>query len=72
MCDKTHIDRESLVDIRTVQIDSSLPTIEKVRSFVEQVKNPYYFRVGEVAVRVAYSNTGGTMNDQFSNLLLML
>ena len=34
-----------LVDIRDVKIDRSLPMEERVRSYVEQVKDPYHFRV---------------------------
>ena len=42
------VDRETLVDIRDVKIDRSLPLEERVRSFVEQIKNPYCVRCGEV------------------------
>ena len=66
------VDRASLVDIRTVNIDRSLPTVEKVKSFVAQVNDPYCFCVGDVVVRVAYANTNNTLNDQFSNLLANL
>lgn len=65
-------DRESLVDIRDVQIDSSLPSEEKIRSYVEQIKNPYCFKVGSVVVRVSYTGSQATLNDQFSNMLSAL
>ncbi len=64
--------RESLVDIRTVEIDNKLSREEKVKSFVAQVKNPYCFLVGDVVVRVAYSGNQRTLNDQFSNILASL
>lgn len=65
-------DRESLVDIRDVQIDSSLPSEEKIKSYVEQIKNPYCFKVGSVVVRVSYIGSQATLNDQFSNMLSTL
>ena len=40
------VDREELVDIRDVHIDRSLPIEERIRSFVEQIKNPYCFKCG--------------------------
>ena len=40
--------RESLVDIRDVKLDSSMEQADRVRSFIQQVKNPYRFKVGDV------------------------
>jgi len=59
----------SLVDIRDVRIDRSLPMEERVKSYVEQVKNPYMFKVGNTVVRVSYADNGRTMNDNFVNMI---
>lgn len=59
----------SLVDIRDVEIDKTLPIEERMKSYVEQIKNPYMFKVGETIVRVSYANTQETLNDNFVNLL---
>ena len=61
-----------LVDIRDVVIDKSLPLEERVRSYVEQIKNPYMFKCGTTIVRVSYANTTQTINDNFLNLLMSL
>ena len=63
---------DSLVDIRDVKIDRSLPVEERMRSYVEQIKNPYMFKVGNTVVRVSYANTTQTINDNFLNLLMSL
>ena len=60
---------DSLVDIRDIKIDRSLPLEERVRSYLEQIKNPYKFRVGETVVRVSYANNQTTINDSFANLI---
>lgn len=60
---------ESLVDIRDVKIDKSKPVEERMKSYVEQIKNPYLFKVGNTIVRVSYANTQATINDNFVNLL---
>ena len=60
---------DSLVDIRDVKVDQSQSPEERVRSYVEQVKDPYHFRVGDVKVRVAYSGTDETLNDSFCNMI---
>lgn len=60
---------ESLVDIRDVKIDRSKPVEKRMKSYVEQIKNPYLFKVGNTIVRVSYANTQATINDNFVNLL---
>ena len=63
---------DSLVDIRDVKIDRSLPVEERMKSYVEQIKNQYMFKVGKTIVRVSYANTTQTINDNFLNLLMSL
>jgi hypothetical protein len=60
---------DSLVDIRDVKIDRSMPVEDRMKSYVEQIKNPYMFKVGNTVVRVSYANTQATINDNFVNLL---
>ena len=52
-----------LVDIRDVVIDKSLPLEERVRSYVEQIKDPYCFKVGDVVVRVSYADKDKSLTD---------
>lgn len=60
---------DSLVDIRDVKIDRSMSVEDRMKSYVEQIKNPYMFKVGNTVVRVSYANTQATINDNFINLL---
>lgn len=60
---------DSLVDIRDVKIDRSMSVEDRMKSYVEQIKNPYMFKVGNTVVRVSYANTKATINDNFVNLL---
>ncbi|WP_217957688.1 DUF6870 family protein [Acutalibacter muris] len=74
MADNKRIEKDldELVDIRNVHVDRSLPLEERVRSYVEQVKDPYCFRVGNVKVRVSYAGKDRTLNDSFSTMLRSL
>ena len=58
-----------LVDIRDVKIDRSLPMEERVRSYVEQVKDPYHFQVGNTKVKVSYVGKDKTLTDLFCDAL---
>ena len=60
---------EQLVDIRDVKIDRSLPSEERIKSFIEQIKNPYQFKVGNTVVRVSFANTQNTITDNFINMI---
>lgn len=63
------VDKDTLVDLNTVVIDESLPVPDRVASFVEQIKNPYCFRVGNIAVKVKYKESGPTFQQNFEDLL---
>lgn len=62
---------QSLVDIRDVRIDAALPQEEKIRSFIEQIKDPYRFKVGDVVVNVSYSGEA-TLNDRFTEMMSLM
>lgn len=63
------VDPSELVDLSTVQIDSSLPVRERVQSYLKQVKNPYCVRVGEFAVKINYKENGPSFEEVFKHLL---
>ena len=56
---------DSLVDIRDVKIDRSMSVEDRMKSYVEQIKNPYMFKVGNTVVRVSYANTRITPKESF-------
>ena len=58
-----------LVDIRDVVIDKSLPLEERVMSYVEQIKDPYCFKVGDVVVRVSYADKDKSLTDSFTSMI---
>ena len=60
---------DSLVDIRDVKIDRSMSVEDRMKYYLQQIKNPYMFKVGNTVVRVSYANTQATINDNFVNLL---
>lgn len=57
------VDRDSLVDINTVIVNPELPRAERFRCFVEQIKNPYCYRCGDVVVKVGFADTDRTLED---------
>ena len=58
-----------LVDIRDVVIDKRLTPEERVRSYIEQIKDPYCFKVGDVVVRVSYAGKDKSLTDSFASMI---
>ena len=67
--DVRSVDKSSLVDLDTVHIDESKPVQERVLSFLEQIQNPYCFRIGDVAIKVNYKSDGPSFQQNFEDFL---
>ena len=63
------VDKDTLIDLDTVQIDSSQPIQERVQSFLQQIQNPYCFRSGDVSVKVNYKHDGPSFQQNFEDIL---
>lgn len=68
-CSLTQCNKEDLVDLGAVFIDTSQPREERMLDFLYQIKNPYLFKVGDIAVKVIYGNTDMTLQKQMENLV---
>ena len=64
------VDKSTLVDIRTVAIDENLPVEERIKQLVEGLRNPYCFKVGEVAVKIEYEDTEVTFEQRFERIMI--
>lgn len=67
--DIKNVDKGSLIDLDEVQIDDTRPVSERILSFLQQVQNPYCFRIGDVAVKVNYKPDGPSFQQSFEGLL---
>ncbi|MCL2445708.1 MAG: hypothetical protein FWD06_02945 [Oscillospiraceae bacterium] len=47
-----HDDR---VDIKTVHLDPNMSAAQRAEQYLQQVKNPYHFRVGDITVNVQFA-----------------
>lgn len=55
------MNRDELVDIGDIYIDENLSVMERVCSFMEQVKNLYIYRVDEVVVKCEFTENGPSL-----------
>lgn len=61
--------KETLADIRKVEVGRDLPLEERKRAYLEAVGNPYAVRVGEMKVRVRFTDGGIPFQEAFENML---
>lgn len=52
------IPRDSLIDIRGVKIDASLPSTLRMIQYLEQIQNPYNFLCDGTPVHISFVNEG--------------
>ena len=67
--DVKDLDKSELVDIRDVKIDSKKPYLIRIISYINQVRNPYCYRIGDVVVRVSYAGKDKTFTDSFTEMI---
>ena len=67
------IDRDSVVDISTVNVNMDLPKLERMKDVVEQMNgNPYLFRSGKILVKVSFADTHITIDERMEDYLRTL
>ncbi|MGO4943688.1 DUF6870 family protein [Streptococcus alactolyticus] len=49
------VSKDSLVDIDSIQVDPDLSTKDKVKSYIEQIKNPYCYVSHGIVVKVSFA-----------------
>jgi len=59
----TTADPTILVDIRTVQVDKTLPKEARIAEFIRQIRNPYQFKCGKFTVTARFADSGLTLED---------
>ena len=66
------MDFDTLREVDILKIDQTLPKEQRMADFIRQVKNPYCFKVGKVAVSVGFANNGVTFEQQMGYYLQTL
>ena len=55
--DPASVDRDTLVDIRDVQVNTALPAKERALDSIRQIGNPYCYNHWKYFVNVGFSDT---------------
>ena len=60
------------VDVTGIKFDMDAPAAQRAEQYLRQVKNPYAFRCGDVAVNVMFSPTGKPLKHAVESYLTAL
>ena len=63
------VDRSTLVDIASVEVDSNLPKSEWMKEYLQQIKNPYMFLCNGVVVKIAFTDSNATIEDKLEQYI---
>lgn len=67
--DISEISPEDITELKDIRIDKSLPPEKRILSLLEQVNNPYVYKVGETVVKVSFNGSGRTLQDCMEDYL---
>jgi hypothetical protein len=51
------------LDIKNIDIDMNASAADRAEQYLRQVKNPYHFRVGDIAVNVEFTEGGKSLRE---------
>lgn len=63
------VDRNNLVQRSSVRLDPAAPREERLRDFIQQIKNPYCYLDGKTVVKISFSSSDTTMEDCLEHYL---
>ncbi len=55
---------DELVDIKDIKINTDLDPEERLRRFIEEIKNPYQFKCDGIMVESVFSDCNTTLTDR--------
>jgi len=58
-----------LVDIQNVKISHNHSKEQRIIKYIDDIKDPYCFKVDDTVIRVEFSNTEFTLQDGLSNYI---
>lgn len=67
--DLATIDRDALVDIRDVKVNTALPKRERAMDFIRQIRNPYCYKHGKYVVKVGFSDTEVSLEERLAGYI---
>lgn len=66
------VDRDDLVDIQDIVVESQLPKEERIADFIQKIKNPYLCKCGKIVVQSVFEETDITLTERLTQYFRMM
>ena len=63
------VNKDDLIDVSGFTFDNSVPQEQRAARVVDMVKNPYCFRVGDMGVKLEFSEGAPALEDRLTDFL---
>ena len=67
--DLNTVDRDELVDIRDVKVNTALPKRERALDCIRHIGNPYCYKHGKYVVKVGFSDTEVSLEERLAGYI---
>ena len=65
------VNRNDLVDIQDIVVESQLPKEERIADFIQKIKNPYLCKCGNMVVQSVFEDTDITLIERLTQYFRM-
>ena len=63
------VNKEDLIDVSGFTFDNTVPQEQRAMRILEILKNPYCFRMGDMGVKLEFSEDAPSLQDLFTDFL---
>ena len=64
------IDKNDLVDLKEIPFDNTIPQEQRAAYIFQMIKNPYCFRVGNIGVKLEFTENAPTIQTLLTDVLI--
>lgn len=65
------VNRNELVDIQDIEVESQLPKEERIVDFIQKIKNPYLCKCGNMVIHSVFEETDITLIERLMQYFRM-
>ena len=64
--------KDKMTDIQEIKIDMRKEKTERIKEYIEQMKNPYCFQYKNMGVKIEFSDNGKNLENVLKNYFISL
>ncbi len=69
---ESFLSKQVLVDIETIKVDPALSKEERIKSYIQQIKNPYWCKCKDIIIESVFSDTEVTISQRMKQYIELM